>query len=380
MIENLEILSQIFDIAKKKVPNVDSNTNYWFTRANKGAYFDSFNVGGYIAIGWNEISFNDLQTLSPETIKEKILEVYTKTKKPGSAYNQMMKFTSEIKIDDIVIVPSIAPNDLLVGTVTSAPYTETEENIQQETNICPFNKRIKVKWEGIIKNRDIDPSLFKLVYSGQTITDANAYKKFINRGLYDSYIEDNSMSITFKVREDENVNAFAYNQFLSSILSMAEILKNQDNQDITIRTNVQSQGPLELLGDPEIMANIGMIIEWVFKFSALGSAAWGFKKLLRAGGEISINKDGFSAHVNGEAEANKLNADAEKTQAEAYKIKNEADIQKLNTVFDIANSKEFKDAAEKLSIKIPNQITQALENTIEELIAKDDDNDDEPLT
>ena len=366
--ENLHVLTHIFENAKNKLPNVDSDTNYWFIRANSGEYFNSFNIGNYIAIGWNDITFSDLETLSADTIKERITEKYEDSKKPGSAYSQMKRFANELKINDIVIVPSASPNNLLVGTVSSEPYTETEENIQSETNICPYNKRIKVRWAGIINNRDIDPSLYKLVYSGQTITNANSYKKFINRGLYDSYIEDDSMSITFKVREDENVSAFAYNQFLSSILLMAEILKNKEDQDITIRTNVQSQGPLELLGDPEIMANIGMIIEWVFKFSALGSLAWGIKKLLKAGGEISINKEtGFTAKINGEAGGHKINAEAEKTQAEAYRIRTEADIEKLNAVFEIANSQEFKSAAEKLAIKIPVQITRALESTIDEL-------------
>ena len=366
--EKLHVLTHIFDIAKNKLPNVNSDTNYWFIRANSGDYFNSFNIGNYIAIGWNDITFSDLETLSADTIKEKITEKYEDSKKPGSAYNQMRRFANELKINDIVIVPSAAPNNLLVGTVTSEPYTETEENIQSETNICPYNKRIKVRWVGIIHHRDIDPSLYKLVYSGQTITNANSYKKFINRGLYDSYIEDDSMSITFKVREDENVSAFAYNQFLSSILLMAEILKSKEDQDITIRTNVQSQGPLELLGDPEVMANIGMIIEWVFKFSALGSFAWGIKKLLKAGGEISINKEtGLTAKINGEAGGHKINAEAEKTKAEAYRIRTEADIEKLNAVFEIANSQEFKSAAEKLAIKIPVQITRALESTIDEL-------------
>lgn len=366
--EKLHVLTHIFDIAKNKLPNVNSDTNYWFIRANSGDYFNSFNIGNYIAIGWNDITFSDLETLSADTIKEKITEKYEDSKKPGSAYNQMKRFANELIINDIVIVPSAAPNNLLVGTVTSEPYTETEENIQSETNICPYNKRIKVRWVGIIHHRDIDPSLYKLVYSGQTITNANSYKKFINRGLYDSYIEDDSMSITFKVREDENVSAFAYNQFLSSILLMAEILKSKEDQDITIRTNVQSQGPLELLGDPEVMANIGMIIEWVFKFSALGSFAWGIKKLLKAGGEISINKEtGLTAKINGEAGGHKINAEAEKTQAEAYRIRTEADIEKLNAVFEIANSQEFKSAAEKLAIKIPVQITRALESTIDEL-------------
>lgn len=372
VLEYIDELAYLFEKAKGKIPTINSSTNYWFTRANSGQYFQSFNVGNYIAIGWNEITLEDLENKPENVIKESIQEHYPDSKKPGSAYNQMMKFTYNIRIDDIVIVPSEAPNNLLVGIVTSDPYTETVENIELATNVCTFNKRRNVKWVGIILNKDIDPSLYPLVYSGQTITDANDYKKYINRVLYDSYVEEDTMSITFRVKEEEDVSAFAYNNFLTSTLNMAEVLKEEDNEDVVIRTNVQSNGPLELLGDPNVMATVGLIMKTVSILGGTGLAAYAFKKLLRGGGEITFNKEnGFSAKVNGDAEANLKEAEANRINAETDRIKLETETNKLKALLEIAQSEDFRKATSKLQIEIPRQISIALETAIEETIDSD---------
>lgn len=369
----MEALVYLFEKAKEKIPNVNSSNNYWFTRANGGEFYDSFHIGNYIAIGWNNITLEDLEQLPEHSVKEKISELYSNVKKPGSAYNQMMKFAYNIRIDDIVIVPSAAPNNLLVGKVISSPFTETSQNIESATNICDYNKRISVEWIGIIYNKDIDPSLYPLVYSGQTITDANEYKKYINRGLYDSYIEEETMSITFKVKEEEDVSAQAYNKFLSSMLEMAETAADEDSEDVVIRTNVQSDGPLELLGDPNVMATIGMIKETVLILGGTGMLAYGLKRLLRGGGEVSYNKEtGFSAKINGDSEAKIKEAEADKLKADAERIRMETETMKLEQLLKIAQSEDVKRSEDKLQIEIPNQIRIALDTAIKEMIEEND--------
>lgn len=362
MYDNVELASRIFRRSESKIPKIDSNTNYWFVRAQGGILYNSFLVGNYIAIGWNSITLEDLVDLTEDEIKSKIKEYHTDVEKPGSPYNQMMRFAFNINVGDIVIVPSEAPNNLAVGIVNSRPYTETDEQIQSETNVCPYNKRIKVSWMGVIRNEDIDPQLYKLVYSGHTISAADQYKNYINRGLFSAYVDGNMMSITFKVKEDGGINAFQFNYFISKVLAIAEILSDDDNHQIDIRTNVQSPGPIELLGNPQIMSGVSMILSWVFKFSVLGFGAWGLSKLFRTGGSITYDHttNKFEAKINGEALNDKVNAEADAIRTDSH-------IKKTQAAFEIAKDPQFIEAARALNIEVPSEVVRAINETVKEM-------------
>lgn len=150
-------LNQLCDLVLSKLPKVDSSKDYWFIRANRGDFYDSFLLGGYIAIGWNYISLEDLEKLDETSIKAKLKEFDKKMEKPGSAYNQMMRFAHQIKIGDMVVVPSQAPNDLLVGEVKSKAYTASDDKIESASNICPYNKRMRYgELSGLNITEDID--------------------------------------------------------------------------------------------------------------------------------------------------------------------------------------------------------------------------------
>ena len=318
-----------------KLPKIDSSKDYWFIRANRGEYYRSFLIGGYIAIGWNFITLQDLEKLDKTSVKAKLRESDIKMEKPGSAYNQMMRFAYKIKLGDIVIVPSQAPNNLLVGEVISEPYTEKESNILDATNVCPYNKRIKVSWLGEIKNKDIDPQLYKLVYAGHTVSDANQYKKYINRGLYDAYIDDNEMSMTFKVQEEMNIDAFAYSTFLYTTLNMAQLLQREygTNNKITLRTNVQSKGPIEFLGDPEVLIPL-------LTFLTLLLAGYRFDRAVkRNGGKIELDlKNGkASATLNSDGDEAIKKATASYKNAEAFEklVKAGASEEMIQSILDL---------------------------------------------
>lgn len=349
--KEIDQFNSLVNTVKSKLPNVDTRKDYWFIRANRGEYYESFMLGGYVAIGWNFVTLEDLEKHDETYIKTKLKSFDKKMEKPGSAYNQMMRFAYSIKVGDIVIVPSQAPNDLLVGEVKSEPYTEKEDVIQDSTNICPFNKRIKVHWLGVIRNKDIDPQLYKLVYAGHTVSDANLYKKYINRGLYDVYIDGDEMSMTFKVQEEENINAFAYSTFLHKVLAMANAIQeeNDEHQKIILRTNVQSKGPIEFLGNPDVLVPVLIFVSLLLSGYYFGSI------IKRNGGEIKID---FKSGIAG----TKINSDGDEAlkKATANKMNAEA-IEKL---IQVGASQELIQAALELDIEPPKKAKQIIENEI----------------
>ena len=69
--ENINSLNTLFDTIKKNIPSIDSRKDYWLVRAQKGLFYKSFLKGGYIAIGWNHITLEDLENLDEDAVKEK---------------------------------------------------------------------------------------------------------------------------------------------------------------------------------------------------------------------------------------------------------------------------------------------------------------------
>ena len=360
------LLNELYAEVLSKLPRIDTSKNYWFFRANGGTYYHSFHIGNYIAIGWNFISLQDLKELSKDQVKRKLEEFDKNISNPGSAYNQMLKFANSIKIGDFVIVPSKAPNNLIVGKVVSEPYTESEWRIDSESNYCPYNKRIQVDWLGVIENKDIDSKLYKLVYSGHTISDANQYKKYINRGLYDAYIDGNRMSVTFKVQEEMNIDAFAYSTFLHKTLTMSQILQEglDKHNEIILRTNVQSNGIIELLGNPEILCPIATVLTLSICGIYFGSA------VKKHGGKLDVDvKSGkLSSSINSEgddalkkAKARKINADANKINADANKINAETILR----LTEAGVSPELLSTFAALSLRAPEQVSKITDNRVD---------------
>lgn len=359
-LETVSGINHLFQTLYAQLPAVNSTKDYWFVRAQKGLFYKSFLNGSYIAIGWNHITLDDLENLDEESIKRKIKEFDKSVEKPGSAYSQMMKFAYNLNIGDIVIVPSESPNNFLIGEITSRPYTESEDNIESASNVCPYNKRINVHWLGIIPHRDIDPQLYKLVYSGHTITDANAYKKFINRGLYDAYIDHDHMSVTFRVQEENNIDAFEYSTFLHTILQMINDVKNIEGlqtEKVILRTNVQSTGPIELLGNPEVLIP-------VLTFVTLFAGGTTFRNLIKRNGatfEIDSKIGKFKAHLNSDGDEAIKKAQANKINAEA-----------IGLLIDKGLSPEFKGSTSQLDIKVPETATKILQK---ELLESQEENE-----
>ncbi len=356
-----ESINEINVLVKKmqeQLPSVDSSKDYWFVRAQRGLFFKSFLNGGYIAIGWNHITLEDLENLDEDSVKRKIKDFDKSVEKPGSAYSQMMKFAFSLNIGDIVIVPSESPNSFLVGEITGRPYTETEDKIESASNVCPFNKRINVHWLGIIPNTDIDPQLYKLVYSGHTITDANQYKKYINRGLYDAYIDRDQMSITFRVLQENNIDAFEYTNFLHSMMQMIHIIENAvDSTDkkVILRTNVQSTGPIEFLGDP-------VTLSILLTFASLFLGGTAFKSIIKRNGanvEVSLKVTKIKAQLNSDGDEAIKKAQANKLNAEAIAL-----------LVDKGLSPEFEGSTSKLIIKSPEEGSKIINNELLEFQEK----------
>lgn len=105
----------------RNLPQFDPNTKYWLVRGEGGIFYDDFLINNYIAIGWNEISAEEVDqnvwnsdTIRAKLISENGLAFNSKNKrKMGSAAKQMIKFQNDIRPGHIILVPSKIPKDFL---------------------------------------------------------------------------------------------------------------------------------------------------------------------------------------------------------------------------------------------------------------------------
>lgn len=253
-----ELLERIID----EIPKLDSSSDYWLIRSNSGEYYTDFNINSYIGIGWNEITLQDIidannssdqlkpvlkQKMKIDSEKEPTENVY------GSAAGQMLRFVNNIKINDIVVVPSEKSERFLVGKVTGRPFEisdkELTESIDEELHYTKsdFKKRIKVRWMGWFRREDADSALYKMIYTHNTLSTVNDYRSFINRALLPYYIQDDKLYLTYKVTETSDIQGMYLGQFVYQYSKINFLLSPENRLDSKV--NVQSNGVVEFISE-----------------------------------------------------------------------------------------------------------------------------------
>lgn len=203
-------LERIIDNIKKEIPVLDSSIDYWLVRANSGEFYTDFNLNGYIGIGWNEITLEDIESADNDSnklkniLKDKLTfpeDSDPSENKYGITAGQLLRFVNNIKKNDIVVVPSEGSERFLVGKVVGPLYELSPSQIEQYKNEeithprSDFAKRWKVSWLGWFNRSDADSALYKMIYSHATLSNINDYKPFINRALFPCYIEDENYTL-----------------------------------------------------------------------------------------------------------------------------------------------------------------------------------------
>lgn len=250
--DNLEfVLEDYLEKFAPPIEKIEENRNYWLVRTESGAYYNDYTKGNYIAIGWDE--FSNINEFSSETMSEvmakKISEKYP-DKQPGRIYNQIRKFLFDIKIGDVVMIPSENSKMINFGIVTSNPISR-KENIEDS---CPFIKSKSVNWIKSVSRNKLDPYLFKMMQAHQTINSAKDYAHFIDRTMYSFYEKNNKSYLILPVTKKEDIPAYDLSQFINSITNLVPIINEifdsaNDRRDLDIKINVQSPGYIELKSD-----------------------------------------------------------------------------------------------------------------------------------
>jgi restriction system protein len=236
-----------------KLKVIEPDRGYWFVRTDSGVNYDTFVKYGFIGIGWNQITLEDLVKLSPKEAQEKIaktqnynLELTRGKSKATAIYNKLIRFR-DIKKGDVVIIPSFHSSRLAFGIVEdSNVFIDTEKSHE-----CEYYKRKKVSWV-LQKNIDsLDQVFYEVKITRHAISNVKQYEDFIDRVTSTFYYKDNFGNFVFEINKDEDINLIQLVDLISSIQTViTEINKfygyGENVEENVIKLSLQSKGKFTL--------------------------------------------------------------------------------------------------------------------------------------
>lgn len=190
---------------------ISSQRKYWMVRTMAGAYYADFIRNNYIAIGYNEISLQQLNNLpqsnkqAKDALKALYEDAYPENRSSGHPVSQLLRFAREVRIGDIVIIPSESAMHVAIGVITSEMY-EVEELDPDVDNRCQFKKRMRVDWKSFSRRKKLSPSLQMMFVSRHPISDVTSYAPYIDSQICDCYLKDEEMNLVLKISTRRNVD------------------------------------------------------------------------------------------------------------------------------------------------------------------------------
>ncbi|HBJ2609737.1 hypothetical protein FDA77_18995 [Clostridium botulinum] len=304
-----EIQEKDYELLKKIGIDVfPEDRNYWFIRTQSGTYYDSFVNEGFVGIEWDEIS--DLKLIknsNEEKLKLDVIKYYPKVEKPGHPVNQILRFANDIKKGDIVLIPNERSEWICIGEFLSDEMYiyEEEEDFQDILDSLDddckdkkpiLKKRRKVRWIKQVKRNELDPYLYRIIYSHNAVCDANKYSIFIDRTLSQFYIKGNEAYYTYKVNKKRNIPYIDMLSFLNNNNNIINYINayysdlSINADDLILKISVQSKGPIQLKGAIRNVLIIGLIMGSLF------------------GGKLNLKIPGFEYNVETEGLPKLLNS------------------------------------------------------------------------
>lgn len=242
----------------KSLPDV-SGRQYWFVRTEGGLFYNPFVESGLIAIGYGRITAEILKphvqkdgSISPKTVGKEIKKRFPDIKKPGLVAAQLIRFVYDIKKGDIVIIPSTATSELAFGVVVDNEVFNTNFMVARQNQEYSTKTARRVIWKRFVRRRDVNPNLYSLFFSHQTISCGNAYAEFIDNALGDFYQKDGKVHLQIRVERPDGINARELFRLGADLLDISgEFLATHNMHDETgsveTRINLNSPGAMELI-------------------------------------------------------------------------------------------------------------------------------------
>jgi hypothetical protein len=299
----------IQEISKTYEIPIVQERSYWFVRTVGGDFFPDFIMNNYIAIGWDYISLDAIKSRKNRLIIRNKIEKHEtkkfdndteKKKRVTSIYNKIKSFTSEMKPDDIVLIPSYNSDRLVIGRVVSDAYEDDKYiekfkkiNSDSSTIPCPYLKRRDVKWIKTYPKNRLDIYLQNAIRSQQALSSLNQYADIINRNIYEIYLSENKVHSVIKTEQCTDFSLadlklqtdFIYDSYRA----MGQYSDESFASDIKVKINLNSPLLMEIIiGGASLGAAAFMIA--IFLAYNIAKNGGHLPKGKNRGGELTQNQ------------------------------------------------------------------------------------------
>lgn len=358
-----------------KIPEIKSNTKFWMIRTKRGFFFNEYVREGFIAIGWNLITEKDLKygltKVQMDELKRNIEDTYGE-KQPSQAVNKCLKFYNEIKNGDIAMI--VDRTRIVFAKIGDYYEAEDEElTVANEKEInnkikkasskdifkCPYKKRRSIEILRVIKETDfVSPYLYKaMVANRHSLSDLSEYADTILSSCFDMYIYDSKLTITFHVKQKEDIDALSLANFVSI---SAKILSNSKKNNVTVKTAVHSLGDIILqVGDyilnPDNVWNLVFLYVLIF-----GGEIKDFKLNSIMGFVQSLRDRDYNNRMK------ELHLEEKELQVELLRAQREDTKEYKKVPINENDALQLFDAVKELKIGIDNQKVVELKKYIEQ--------------
>lgn len=193
-------------------PSINSEVKYWMMRTMGGDFYKEFVEDGFIAIGYNEITTEDLKALpesdnlSKDVLATKLKDRNENITNAGYPASQILKFYRDMKVGDFVVVPGRSSHYVSFGIITSDVY-EAEDKYLHSADLCPFAKRRTVNWKKSTVKFKLNPSLQLMFNSRHIISGVDDYAQYIDSLLNDFYVKDDETHLVLRINTEGDINA-----------------------------------------------------------------------------------------------------------------------------------------------------------------------------
>ena len=253
---------------------VNPDRKYWFIRTYGGELYENFYQNNYVGLGFNEVPYEYIRDFKGTAESFKKIQGFINNNteyKKGEATKwarQLIEFEHEVKIDDMVIIPSKGSHKLAFGIVRSSTIlikSPGQHKIAGEYVELP-QKRKKIEWVRVYDKYDFQGELRGLLSSHQALTRADFFSQLLESSLTSIYIKNELVYLTLKVDQEEDINAFELQRFLTGLTYFYKEYCTENgievNEDLTIKIKLQSKGKLAV-STPFIELGLN----WQFKYA-----------------------------------------------------------------------------------------------------------------
>jgi restriction system protein len=327
---------QSLDELTAKVPEIEPGAKYWFFRTDGGDLFRPFIGSASIAFGYPKITLKALHALPGENyfghLKDLVAKSYPENKTPGLAASQLIRFLSEMKPGDYVLIPSERTEDIAVGMISTGP--PFEEVLKSEgVEFQEYIKRRKVKWIGRYRRDEFNAKVWRILITHQTIVDATPYAQWIDQLLFDFFKKGEQFHYVVRIAEEDNISARVLFQACLELLELgdeyaaAEKIEGNGDQ-VDVKINLESPGTVELIAHTAQTAQIlGIIALGIICLNGGGLKL----KVTRLGINLDLRTDGLIKKINDFLNSNSERAlrDSLRTKIDRLKVEDSKEIIKL---------------------------------------------------